>query len=115
MANAIQFDFTAFRNNLHSLIESRGLSINSAADLLGISPSTLSRYQKGIREPDLCYVVQIADYFHVSVDWLIGRSEDLRGRMTDEVYDVAHLYSIATEDDRSVIQAVLNKYRASDE
>ena len=111
MANAFQFDFTTFRANLRSLMDSRGLSINAAADKLGVSPSSLSRYLNGLRDPELSYVIQIAEYFGVSTDWLLGLTNDIRTRMPLEVYEVAHLYSISNPDDRAVVQAVLNKYR----
>lgn len=41
---------------------------------LNMSQNTISRYENGEREPGLKELVQIADYFDVSVDYLLGRT-----------------------------------------
>jgi transcriptional regulator with XRE-family HTH domain len=47
------------------------------AKMLGIGTSTYSVYEQGLREPDDETKIKIAQYFHVSVDYLVGNS-DLR-------------------------------------
>ncbi len=49
-----------------------------AADL-GISQALLSHYEKGIRECGLDFVVRVADYYHVSCDYLLGRTSQRNG------------------------------------
>lgn len=41
---------------------------------LNMSQNTISRYENGEREPGIAELIQIADYFHVSIDYLVGRS-----------------------------------------
>ncbi|MDP4153090.1 MAG: helix-turn-helix transcriptional regulator [Bacillota bacterium] len=53
----------------------RRLSQKSVANALGISQALLSHYEKGIRECKLEFLVKIADYYNVSVDYLLGRTE----------------------------------------
>ena len=43
---------------------------------LNISQNTLSRYETGEREADYKTLIKIADYFNVSVDYLLGRTEN---------------------------------------
>ena len=43
---------------------------------LNMSQNTISRYENGEREPGLKELVQIADYFDVSVDYLLSRTEN---------------------------------------
>ncbi len=107
-----QFDYTIFQKNLRHIIDSSGKYQYAIAKEIGIEVPTLSRYLKGVRNPDLRYVVMLADYFHVSVDWLVGRSEDKYAALSDEVQEVADLYSVASQEDRMVVQALLNKYRS---
>ena len=38
--------------------------------------NTISRYETGEREPGIDELIKIADYFNVSVDYLIGRTEN---------------------------------------
>ena len=52
----------------------RKISQKQAAADLGISQALLSHYEKGIRECGLEFLSIIADYYHVSCDYLLGRS-----------------------------------------
>ena len=55
------------------LRKSRGISQKEAAEKLGISQALLSHYEKGIRECGQRFLVRIADFYDVSVDYLLGR------------------------------------------
>lgn len=57
------------------------LSQKQAAADLGISQALLSHYEKGIRECGLDFVVKVASYYHVSCDYLLGRSPDRSGTL----------------------------------
>lgn len=52
-----------------------GITQREAAKNLGIAPSTLSQYATGKASPDIDMLNQIADFFDVSVDYLIGRTD----------------------------------------
>lgn len=43
---------------------------------LNTNQNTISRYETGEREPGLKELVKIADYFNVSVDYLLERTEN---------------------------------------
>lgn len=43
---------------------------------LGMSQNTISRYETGSREAGYETLVAFADYFNVSVDYLLGRTEN---------------------------------------
>ena len=43
---------------------------------LNMSQNTISRYESGEREPGRAELIRIADYFHVSIDYLVGRTDD---------------------------------------
>ena len=43
---------------------------------LNMSQNTISRYESGDREPGVAELIRIADYFHVSIDYLVGRTDD---------------------------------------
>lgn len=61
------------------LRKERGLSQKQVATDLEISQALLSHYEKGIRECGLDFVVRAADYYHVSCDYLLGRTPDRSG------------------------------------
>ena len=62
------------------LRKERGITQKQAAADLGISQAQLSHYEKGIRECGLDFVVQVADYYGVSCDYLLGRSAERSGQ-----------------------------------
>ena len=64
---------TVFSSNLALLRRQLGVSQKEAAAALGISQSLLSHYEKGIREPGLDFLCRAADYYHTSLDFLLGR------------------------------------------
>ncbi|MBC8571033.1 helix-turn-helix domain-containing protein [Zongyangia hominis] len=68
-----------FPRILTLLRKERGISQKMAAGDLGISQALLSHYEKGIRECGLDFVIRCADYYHVSCDYLLGRSPDRNG------------------------------------
>ena len=57
------------------LRKARGLSQEALAGALGISYSAYRRYESGEREPDASTLWKIADYYTVTVDYLLGRSD----------------------------------------
>ena len=50
-----------------------------AAAALGVSQALLSHYEKGLREPGMEFLLNAADYYGVSADWLLGRTSDMTG------------------------------------
>ena len=62
------------------LRKERGISQKNAAAELGVSQALLSHYEKGIRECGLDFLVKAADYYHVSCDYLLGRSPEPAGK-----------------------------------
>ena len=61
---------------LKELRKKKGLSQLRLATELNTTQNTISRYETGEREPGIDELVKIADYFNVSVDYLIGRTEN---------------------------------------
>lgn len=43
---------------------------------LNVSQNTISRYETGEREPDFKTLIRIADYLHVSLDYLLERTDE---------------------------------------
>lgn len=43
---------------------------------LNMSQNTISRYETKEREPGIAELILIADYFNVSIDYLLGRTDN---------------------------------------
>ncbi len=78
-----------FPRILTHLRKEAGISQKKAAEALGISQALLSHYEKGIRECGLLFLVRAADYYEVSLDYLLGRSLERNGSaiLLEEVPD----------------------------
>ncbi|GMR65853.1 helix-turn-helix domain-containing protein [Bacillus thuringiensis] len=57
------------------LRKNQKLSQYDLADRLGFSRGKLANYEQGQREPDYDTLKKIADFFEVSTDYLLGRTE----------------------------------------
>lgn len=63
---------------LKQLRKKKGISQLRLAMELGMSQNTVSRYENGEREADYKTLILIADYFNVSIDYLLERTENPR-------------------------------------
>ena len=61
---------------LKFLRTSRGISQLKLAMDLSMNQNTISRYENGIREADYATLIRIADYFDVSIDYLLERTDN---------------------------------------
>ena len=59
---------------LKELREAHGLSQVRLAIDLNLNQNSVSRYENGTREADYKTLIAIADYFNVSLDYLLGRT-----------------------------------------
>lgn len=86
------FVLSEFKTRLRMLRESAGLTQEDMAKALGISRTRLASYEQGQREPGLELLEEIADYFNVDMDYLIGRNEQntLNGMDLDELIEYIH-------------------------
>ena len=60
---------------LKMLRESNNLTQIDLGKILGVGNVTLSQYEKGDRNPDYDTLLRIADYFNVSTDYLLGKTD----------------------------------------
>lgn len=64
-----------FGERLRNLRESKNLTQLELSKQINIGNVTLSQYESNKRKPDNDTLVQIADFFDVSVDYLLGRQQ----------------------------------------
>ena len=100
-----------FSKNLRTVMTVRQISAANLARSIGISDSALCRYLNGERTPDINSLIAIADYFGVSIDWLLGKSNNERLALSDEQTEFMHLFMRATDEDKKVIVLILSKYK----
>ena len=67
-----------FAERIKLLREERGLGVQEAAAMMGISHSALSMYENKKRTPDIEICNLFADFYGVSGDYLLGRTNERR-------------------------------------
>jgi len=65
-----------FPERLKELRRKHKLSQASLADVLKVSQRQVSNYEGGQDTPPLPSLIALADYFQVSLDYLVGRSDN---------------------------------------
>lgn len=61
---------------LRDLREDRDLKQTDVAALLGIRQTVYSRYERGYQNLPLEYLLALADYYGVSTDYILGRTDN---------------------------------------
>ena len=75
---------SVFSNRLKSLRVSKNVTQVQVAESIGLSESAYQHYERATREPTLSNITKLADFFDVSVDYLLGRTNywhDNEGRI----------------------------------
>ena len=95
--------------NIRKYRKELGLNQEDLAERLGITLGTVSKWERGISEPDLQYIMDLAELFHVSVDVMIGFT--MRGNNADKeaeristLENEAPLEETAAEYDRALMK-----------
>lgn len=83
---------------LKELRKTKGINQQKLALLLNMTQANISRYELGSSQPDFETLIQLADYFEVSVDYLIGRTD----------------YNLPPQKHNALEDAFLEKYRKLD-
>ena len=70
---------------LRELREEKHINQQKLAIALNVTQAAISKYELGLSEPDISMLKNIADYFHVSVDYLIGFSDSPISRTRSDI------------------------------
>lgn len=108
-----------FFERLKELREERNLNQTDLAKHLNISQGTIGNWETNKRVPDVKMILKIADYFDVSVDYLLGKTNERRKTVPNEKslsekqQEIIDIVVKLSEDDikRVLEYAELLKYR----
>ncbi len=78
-----------FSETMSELRRKKGASQRTAAADLGISQALLSHYENGAREPGLDFVCRACEYYGVSADYLLGRTDEPGGETAPQLHALA--------------------------
>ena len=94
---------------LKKLRNQKELTQAELSTVLNVSPSTIGMWEQGRREPDYDYLKAIADYFNVSIDYLLGRkTANSSPPLSDEHSSLLQKYDALADDGRQLIRTMLD-------
>ena len=73
--------------NLKKLRKEKNLTQEQLADVLGVSPQAVSRWESGITYPDITMLPTIANYFDITLDDLVGMDKIKDESNIDKIFD----------------------------
>ena len=65
-----------FGEHLKNIRQAKNLTQKQLGKAIGASERGIQNYELGISKPKYEVIIAIADYFNISTDYLLGRSED---------------------------------------
>ncbi|HOO26858.1 MAG TPA: helix-turn-helix transcriptional regulator [Lachnospiraceae bacterium] len=110
-------------NNLKLLRESRGLSQQKLAEKFNLSQQSVYKYENQLAEPDLTTLMQFAEFFHTSVDYLIGYAKDdkpysdaslMENLLTPNEAHHLVMYRHLSADNRKHLDSILESFAPDD-
>ncbi|MBE5039791.1 helix-turn-helix transcriptional regulator [Ructibacterium gallinarum] len=103
---------------LKELREQRGLNQEGLAQKLNVSQSTISAYETGERVPDFNAAIKIANFFHVSLDYLAGLSnvklQIMESDLSPDELEHLHIYRQLGDTDKEKIKAYIDGLQSRD-
>lgn len=94
-----------FSERLKDLRKQAGLTQVDVAERLGISQPAYASWERGVKKPTQENLVKIAQILNVSVDYLVGNSEEI----TDELDNIELLFRMNSKGLTSEEKAVFKK------
>ena len=65
-----------YRQRMRDLREDHDKTQTEIAEVLGTSQTMYARYERGANELPIRHLITLADYYGVSTDYLLGRSDE---------------------------------------
>jgi len=97
-----------FPETLSALRRQKNISQRTAASELNISQALLSHYENGAREPGLAFICRVCDYYGVTADYLLCRSEEPEGAA--KIADMGREFLSRLRDMADGAEKALNEY-----
>lgn len=101
-----------FYDTILHLCELNGKKITNVIAELELSAGNPSKWKSG-NVPKADTLTKLADYFHVSVDYLLERESPDSFTLSPQEEELILCYRQASPDDRELVNLALKKYRAN--
>lgn len=100
--------------NLKKLRTEFKISQQQLANAIGVSQQSINKYENQDVEPDIAVIIKIADYFSVSIDYLVGRNmspDFVISSLTKEEKSVFAKYKILNKKEKDIIKFLIENHK----
>ena len=94
-------------DRLKALRKRKGLSQEDIAPKVGVKYGTYRNWEQGVRDPGTEALIRLAEFFGVSVDYLLGQSE-VEGRRDSAVMESETQYGHQAGDEEDILNRLKN-------
>lgn len=70
---------------LKEIRESKGISQKDFAAIIGVPANTYNQWENGKRQPDPEIMIMIADYYDITLDYLMGRESPAKENPSEQI------------------------------
>ncbi|KAB7633368.1 helix-turn-helix transcriptional regulator [Bacillus sp. B4-WWTP-NA-D-NA-NA] len=104
-----------FGRNLRNLRNLQGLSLNALGKELGVTGSAISSWELGNKEPNFDMLIKVANYFKVSIDYMLNhqvfdneaQKKEVVSQLANEIYE---RYKNIPDSKKPMVKQELIKY-----
>ena len=98
---------------IRELRKEKGITQEQLADAVNVKKYTIGDWERNRTEPNITTLVAMADYFEVSTDYLLGRSDDTgvvqaNANLTPDEEEVLMLYRQMSYQDKNQLKGFIS-------
>ncbi|KAB8139072.1 helix-turn-helix transcriptional regulator [Gracilibacillus oryzae] len=105
----------SFNKRLSTLRKKHKHSRDDLASKLGVSYSTIAKYETGSREPDFKTLEKISQIYDVTIDYLLGRTDNPVGEREETINRAFHDFDNITDKEKEYLEEQLRLFRKLNE
>ena len=99
-----------FSDRLRELRIAKGYTQQDIADKIHVNKQTISQYERGIRQPQIEVLEELADVFNVDMNYLLGKEDLITRLINSDEYALLENYRMSNSEkiskfDRDIITA----------
>lgn len=111
-------DYMNIGERIKALRENLNLTLEDVGDYIGVNKATVQRYESGNIDIKRNIAIKLSEILKTTPSYIMGwdniNSNDNNVEISTEAKKIAVLYDKASDDDKNVVNAVLEKYKKAD-
>lgn len=107
------------KNRIKELRKNRHLTQEELGEIISVTQQNISKYENNVYEVPVDVLINVSQYFNVSIEYLLGLTEikrDIAGQVVvnktvDEYYDLVEAFKTLGDEDQELIWSIIEKMK----